>query len=167
MKNRFAHIILLTFLFVIGFFQKNGMTQSKDSRIQISAGRSFSSFTAALPTDAGNDISYTYTTSPALINLTITSYGDYRISVSKQDSDWDNSLQFFIRRTGDGTSNGWRGNYISGGTNFTQLSSFTQILFEGRYTRYSIPIQYEFQNLSVLTPAGEHTSSVIYTITSL
>lgn len=141
--------------------------QTKASSIQINAGRSFSSFTAAVPTDAGNDISYTYTTSPALINLTVTSNRNYRISVSKQDSDWDNSLQFFIRRTGDGRSDGRRGNTISGGTNFKQLTNFTQTFFEGTYTRYSIPIQYEFQNLSVLTPAGEHTSAVIYTITSL
>lgn len=157
----------ITILLLLVFFNQMGLAQSKETSIKINAGRSFSSFTAAIPTDAGNDISYTYTTSPALINLTITSNRNYRISVSKQDSDWDNSLQFYIRRTGDGTSDGRRGNIISGGTNFKQLSSFTQTFFEGTYTRYSIPIQYEFRNLSVLTPAGEHTSAVIYTITSL
>jgi len=87
--------------------------------------------------------------------------------VSQQDSDWDNRLQFYIRRTSDGTSDGRRGNFISDGAEFKELSTFTQTFFEGRYTRFNIPIQYEFRNLSVLSPAGEHTSAVIYTITSL
>jgi len=162
--NNFKYLFILL---LIVFCNQTGLTQSKETSIHINAGRSFSSFTAAIPTDAGADISYTYTTSPALINLTLRTNNSYRIAVSQQDSDWDSSLQFYIRRSGDGTADGRRGNVISGGSNFKQLSSFTQTFFEGTYTRFSIPIQYEFQNLSVLTPAGEHTSAVIYTITSL
>jgi len=157
----------ISVVILVVFFNQMVLAQSKETSIKITAGRSFSSFTAAIPTNAGEDISYTYTTSPALINLTLRTNNSYRISVSQQDSEWDNSLQFYIRRTGDGTSDGRRGNTINGGLNFMQLSSFTQTFFEGTYTRFSIPIQYEFQNLSVLTPAGEHTSAVIYTITSL
>lgn len=136
----------------------------RTSTIKVSGGRSSSNFTADIP-DAGSDISSVYTTSSALINLSITSSGDYRISAQQADDNWDSRLSFYIRRTGSGT--GTTGGYIFGGASFFPLSPFSQTFFEGRFTRRNVPIQYEFRNLSVLIPAGGQTSSVIYTITSL
>jgi len=97
--------------------------------------------------------------------LSITTSGNYRISVRQEDTNWDNQLSFYIRRTGNGS--GTRNGTIFGGTNFFQLDNFNQTFFEGTFTRRNVPIQYEFRNLSVLVPADGHTSSVIYTITSL
>jgi len=136
----------------------------RKTTIQISGGRSFSNFSASIP-EAGSDISSTYSTSSALINLSINSFGDYRISVAQSNDNWNPNLAFYIRRTGNGT--GTRGGNIVGGTGFLPLSSFSQTFFEGRFTRRNVPIQYQFRNLSVLLPAGENTSAVIYTITSL
>ena len=139
MIKNFGHKKYWIYLVLMALFQTTGMAQpkvSKESSIQITTGRSFSSFTAALPTDAGNDIGFNFTTNASLINLSITSIRNYRISVTRQDSDWDNSLQFFIRRTGNGTSNGQGGNFINGGRNFIELTPFTQTFFEGRFTRF-------------------------------
>lgn len=134
----------------------------QEASIHVSAARSFSNFDAEIP-EAGNDISSIYTTSSALINLTVRSGGNYRITVRKEDTNWDNQLSFYLRRTGNGSGRGT----ILGGTNFIELDNFSQTFFEGTFTRTSVPIQYEFRNLSVLVPATGHTSAVIYTITSL
>ncbi len=133
--------------------------QGKPS-IHVSAARSFSDFEAELP-EAGSDIAATYTTRQALINLSLRSFGNYRITVRQEDTNWDSQLGFYVRRTGNGSGRG----SIFGGTNFLKLDSFDQVFFEGFYTRSNIPIQYEFRNLSVLVPADGHTSAVIYTIT--
>lgn len=159
MKIKSILSIILLFLLTVQLAQAQRKTT-----IQVSGGRSFSNFSASIP-EAGSDISSVYTTSSALINLSITSFGNYRISVQQSDDNWDSRLSFYIRRTGNGTGS-TRGN-IFGGTSFSRLSPFSQTFFEGRFTRRNIPIQYEFRNLSVVIPAGGHTSAVIYTITSL
>lgn len=150
-------------LFLLLFSLKQGHTQAS---IQLSTGRSFSNFNPSVP-QAGSDLSSILSSSSALVNLSITTRGKYQISVRKVDANWDNTLQFYLRRTGIGIGQGNGNGLIKGGTNFIQLSSFDQVFFEGNKNRSSIPIQYEFRNISVLVPAGEHTTTVIYTITSL
>jgi len=95
--------------------------------------------------------------------LTINTSRSYRISVRRADTNWDNRLSFYVRRTGNGSGRG----SIFGGTDFLLLDNFDRTFFEGFFTRSSIPIQYEFRNLSVLVPADGHTSAVVYTITGL
>lgn len=155
---------LRKYLFLLGCLM--GFTQfllaQRAASIHISAARNFSDFEAALP-EAGSDINSIYSTSQALINLTVRSSGNFAITVRKEDTNWDNQLSFYLHRTGNGTGRGT----IFGGTNFIRLDNFEQTFFEGRFTRSSVPIQYEFRNLSVLVPADGHTSAVIYTITSL
>lgn len=158
--NRLLKKYTFLLLFLLGSTYL--LQAQKETSIHISAARSFSNFEATLP-EAGSDINAIYSTSQALINLTINTFGNYRISARKEDTNWDNQLDFYIRRTGNGSGRG----SIFGGTNYLHLDTFDQVFFEGFYTRSSVPIQYEFRNLSVLVPADGHTSAVIYTITSL
>ncbi len=152
------YFLLLILLFVSIYI----LQAQKEASIYITAARSFSNFEATLP-EAGSDIDAIFTTSQALINLTINTSRSYRISVRRADTNWDNRLSFYVRRTGNGSGRG----SIFGGTDFLLLDNFDRTFFEGFFTRSSIPIQYEFRNLSVLVPADGHTSAVVYTITGL
>ena len=158
MKQIYPCIFLLLLLFLA--VQKIEAQAS----IQLTTGRSFSNFEASIP-EAGSDLNPIYTTSPSLINISLNTRRRYRISIRKNDTNWDNTLTLHVRRTGSGI--GTRGGRISGGTNYIQLTDFNQTFFEGRRSRSNIPIQYEFRNITVLVPADGHTTAVVYTFTSL
>lgn len=112
-------------------------------------------------TIVGND--YTSSTITSTVNetlLSINSNGGYTIYVKKSDIDWNADISLWVRRTGDGTSGG----AISTNVSFIQLTNLDQVLFTGNKDRDNVPIQFEIRGLSVLLPAKQYKTSIVFTI---
>jgi len=88
---------------------------------------------------------------------------DWRVDISKSDTNWDANLQLWTRRTGNGTGLG----SISGGTAYQQVTGVDSYFFNGNFPHYNIPIQYQVRGVSVQVPADSYETTVVYTITEL
>jgi hypothetical protein len=122
-------------------------------------------------TDAGSDFTgiYPSASNQVTIDITYPSNGNVRweVSVSKQDIDWNNSIELYARRTGSGSGQGGGNSngFVQQGTTYQQITSMNQFFFQGRKKRNDIPIQYEIRNVSVLIPAKTYETTIIYTVT--
>ena len=113
-------------------------------------------------TEAGEDFTGTYTSSVNQVYLNLEGYYRWAVSVQKNDIDWENMLEIFVRRTGNGYGSGW----ISGGVNYRIINNWNFRFFTGRSNRYSIPIQYQMRNVSTTIPAHNYVTEIMYTLTS-
>ncbi len=127
--------------------------------------------------EAGSDFSGTYTSSSNQVLIDV--FQDFflynlflnyrwRIDVMKSDIDWDSNLILQARRTGNGNPfwNFFPGN-VTGGLSYQQITNSNQSFFNGRKSRYNIPIQYRISGVSVLIPAKTYITTIVYTVTEL
>lgn len=119
-------------------------------------------------TEAGSNFFSTYNSAANQTQISIDGSGkfSFRVDVSKIDTDWSPSLKLYIRRSGDG-NNGHPNSIITGGTTFFQLTAINQTFFSGERQWHNIPVQFQLTGVSVLVPAKTHTSTILYTITSI
>ena len=113
---------------------------------------------------AGND--YTNSTLTSSVNqssLNVNSNGRYTISVNKTDIDWNAGLSLWVRRTSDGTSSS---SSISPNVSFIRLSNLNQVLFSGNKDRSNVPLHFEIRGLSVLLPAIQYSTTIVFTISN-
>ena len=89
---------------------------------------------------------------------------NWRVMVNKSDFLWSPLLELTIRRTGDGQEGSRFNNWISGGTNFVTVSNMPVIFFEGGAVRRNVPLEFRINNISVLVPADNFETTVIFTI---
>jgi hypothetical protein len=112
----------------------------------------------------GNDyINSTLTSSVYQSLLNVNSNEGYTISINKTDIDWIAGLSLWVGRTGDGTASSAT---ISANVPFIQLTYLDQALFTGNKDRINIPLQFEIRGLSVLLPAKQYTTTIVFTISN-
>jgi hypothetical protein len=112
----------------------------------------------------GND--YTNNRLTSSVNqslLNVNSNEIYTIRVNKNDSDWNAGLSLWVRRTGDGTATNGS---ISANVPFIQLTSLDQALFTDNKYRTNVPLQFEIRGLSVLLPAKQYSTTIVFTISN-
>lgn len=166
-KNMMRKLIHITYLFL--FLYTNSLI-SQQRTLVITQGGGAETFPAASISEAGADLSSFIETSANFVEMWIRTRGantisnrSYAITVSRQDINWHGSLDFYARRTGNGT--GGNSSTISGGTNYLLLSTFDQVLFTGYQRRFDVPIQYRIEGISLTIPSGNYSTNIIYTIT--
>ena len=144
-------IIIFLFLFVgIGKAQYISVTGEWNYTIPISD-----------ISDAGEDFSGTYTSDVDQAYIDIWYWRNWKVSVQKNNIDWNDDIDIYTRRTGNGWGSSSR---INGGTNFTRIKDKSSNFFRGRGWNFNIPIQYEIRNISVTIPAHTYIIEVLYTL---
>ncbi len=128
-------------------------------------------YTVSPVIEAGNDFSLFYTSAPDQVYLSADknkAKGNFKwsFSIHKEDVLWDNTMRLFVKRTGNGTntSNGNGGGLIQGGTAFQEINNTDNFFFSGKKGRVDIPVQYQIQGLSVLIPADNYSTNIVYTL---
>ncbi len=126
-------------------------------------------------TEAGLDFQGTYTSGTNQVEIDIFQQNFFanllsnylwRVDIQLIPIDWNSNLTLEARRSGNGIPFFINGT-ISGGTSFFQLSTANQVFFQGRRSRYNVPVQYRSSGVSVLLPAKTYTTTVLYTVTEL
>ncbi len=115
---------------------------------------------ASTATSAANQSTITIAVGLALLT-------SWRVLVYKQDASWNSNLSLWIRKTGDGTGilTPVLGTISPNGTtSYVQLSGSNQEIFRGFSNRFDVPIQYEIRGISVLIPASNYSTSVVFTV---
>ncbi len=95
-------------------------------------------------------------------NLDNVIYNSWQIDVRKNDFDWNESLELFIRRTGEGKSD--FNNKPQNGDYYQKIESNNSFLFSGQGWIYDIPLQLKLTGLSVTLPAKSYSSEIIFTL---
>lgn len=111
--------------------------------------------------EAGEDFSGTYTSDPNQAYIDISYNRNWKVSVQKNNIDWNNKIKIYARRTGSGWGSARR---ISGGTNFLRIKNKNSNFFSGRGWYFSLPIQYEIRKVSVTIPAHTYIVEILYTL---
>lgn len=153
MRTTIFIFILICSAIIVVVAQKKTITLTNNSWLP--------SVTATPVTIVGNN--YTSSTLTSSVNetlLNIISNGSYTVYVNKTDIDWNAGISLWVRRTGDGTGSG----NISTNIPFIELTNLDQVLFTGNKDRSNIPIQFEIRGLSVLLPAKQYKTSIVFTI---
>ncbi|TAK31886.1 MAG: hypothetical protein EPO28_18035 [Saprospiraceae bacterium] len=120
-------------------------------------------------TEAGLDFTGTYTSSSKQVLISIdndVNRFNYRVDVRRSDISWNSSIEVWARRTGNGkpkNSYCW----VSGGTSYQQITTSNQLFFTGYGRTDDIPIRYQLRKISVLIPATNYSTTIIYTVTEL
>ena len=158
--------ILSTFLFLC-----TGDLVGQQRTLVFTQGGGAETFTAASISEAGVDLSNFIETNANFVEMWVRTRGntgntanrDYAVTVRRQDINWHENLDFYIRRTGNG--NGAVSSTITGGTNYLLLSTFDQVFFTGFRRRLNVPIQYRIEGISLTIPSGNYSTNIIYTVT--
>lgn len=137
------------------------------------------SVSATAITEAGNDYGSSYVVE-SLPNQTLVDLqrggsffqiylSNWRVDISRNDINWDNSLQLEARRTGNGNGTGWWifAPSISNGTAYQAVQPANSSFFTGNGIYRNIPIQYRIRGLSVLIPVDTYSTEVVYTLLEL
>lgn len=113
-------------------------------------------------TEAGEDFTGTYTSSVNQVYLDIIYDNKWSISVQKNDIDWDDKLEIFMHRTGNGYGTG----QIKGGQNYKIIKNNDFKFITGEKNRNSIPLQFQMRMVSVIIPAHNYVIEIMYTLTA-
>lgn len=91
-------------------------------------------------------------------------FGAWRVDVRKVNTNWDNRLKIYARRTSNGS--GFFGG-IQNGTSYQEIQNVDQSFFDGSGYRNNITIQYSISGFSVLIPVDTYSTTVMYTLIDL
>ncbi|MFC1784691.1 hypothetical protein ACFL0J_03565 [Candidatus Neomarinimicrobiota bacterium] len=113
-------------------------------------------------TEAGEDFADTYESNIDQVILDVKAPQPWNVSINKIDIDWPGFI-LSVQRTGDG--NGSRP--VIGGIGYRVITSGSPVIFfSGDKNRQGIPIQYQIQNVSVISiPTGTYSATIVYTLT--
>jgi hypothetical protein len=95
-------------------------------------------------------------------NLDNVVYLPWQIQVSKNDLEWNEAIEIYIRRTGDGKSE--YNNKPQNGFYYQKLDSNSTLLFSGQGWINSIPLQLKITGLSVTLPAKSYATEINFTL---
>ncbi len=126
--------------------------------------------------------SYLSVTTDNIFNKAQKKYPWY-ITVYKSDINWDNNLTLEIRRSSDGNNwnngngNNGNGNGNNGngngnsnngklydGTSYREVTNLPAYFFGGGRETMNIQISFRLNNVSVLIPADDYETTILYTI---
>ena len=95
-------------------------------------------------------------------NLDNVVYNSWQIHVSKNDIDWNNELELYIRRTGDGKND--YNKKPQNGEYFQKIETNSSLFFVGQGWINLIPIQVKLTGYSVTLPAKSYSTEIIFTL---
>lgn len=113
--------------------------------------------------EPGLDIQSVITSNNDQIELSVTgnlNKSTWYIQVSKSDVDWNERIEVWIKRTGNGNGSG----EVYSGTTFQKINNIPMSFINGKKVVNRIPCQLEIRNLSVTIPARDYTTNIIYTL---
>lgn len=162
MGKKFLIIIVATILYHSNTFSQLKITSSSFVSKTISSG---------FISEAGMDFQEEFLFSSDQIvlsvnilpqNLDNVIYNSWQIQVSKNDLEWNNDLDLWIKRSSDGKSD--YNNKPQNGTSYQKVELYNTAFFEGQGWINTIPIQLKISGLSVLLPAKSYTTEIIFTL---
>ncbi|GAI92122.1 unnamed protein product [marine sediment metagenome] len=113
---------------------------------------------------AGSDLIGTYESNSDQIVLDIdVGGGNFRVDVSKINTNWHSDFQLYVRRTSDGTGDG----EISGGTSYQEITDTYQSFFTLKKDRTGINLQLKLSGVSVQVAPDTYTTTAYYTIVKI
>jgi len=113
---------------------------------------------------AGSDLIGTYEGYSDQIVLDIdVGRGDFRVDVSKINTNWHSDFQLYVRRTSDGTGDG----EISGGTSYQEVTDTYHSFFTFKKDRTGINLQLKLSGVSVQVAPDTYTTTVYYTVVKI
>jgi hypothetical protein len=86
--------------------------------------------------------------------------GIWSVQISKSDIDWNNQIEIWIKRTGNGTGGG----EVYSGTTYQKINNIPMSFINGKKAVNKIPLQLEIRNLSVTIPARDYSTNIVYTL---
>ncbi len=86
-------------------------------------------------------------------------YKSQRVLVQKVDNVWNVGLTLWCKRTITVTNPN-----ITLGTNFQQITNNSLLFFNTVGEQFNIPIQYQLSGLSLLIPANNYSTTILYTL---
>lgn len=145
---------LLLLIFCIGFFH---IISAQSIRV---TGAWNYTIPSSDITEAGNDFTGTYESSVNQVYVDIEHNNKWEASVEKNNIDWNRAFRLSVRRTG----NGFGQKKIKGGNIYIELKDRATKIFSGDRDRFSIPLQYKMEKVSVTIPAHNYVVEIVYTI---
>jgi hypothetical protein len=120
---------------------------------------------------AGTDLDPDEESASDLITINIVyflgNYGYWRVDVQRTDTVWHTDLSLYIRRTTDGTAGSGSNPYITGGTNYQEITTVAQEFFNGHRARSNIDAQLRLDGMSVNLGQNTYTTTITYTLIDL
>ena len=89
---------------------------------------------------------------------------NYRVDVSKTDTQWNGSMTLWILRTADGTGTG---TITGGNVSFQEITGTARSFFSGSRNRSNVKAQLQLRGLSVIVGPHNFSTTVTYTIVQL
>lgn len=157
MNRNYLFIVVLVFSAYVIQAQKITVTGGWNVSINSSA-----------VSDAGNNLTSTVLspTNATIIDVDVVPKSSYnrqykpqRVLVQKADNVWNTDLVLWCKRTVT-TQNA----NISLGTSFQQITNNAVLFFNTVGEQFNIPIQYQLTGISLLVPATNYNTSIIYTV---
>lgn len=160
MKRVTKFLILLVMFGLIATGEKGEAAVS----ITVSGSWSLSIDASDLVAGAGSDLIGTYQSNSDQIVLDIdVGKGNFRVDVSKINTNWHSDFQLYVRRTSDGTGSG----KISGGTSYQEVTDTYQSFFTFKKDRTGINLQLKLSGVSVQVAPDTYTTTVYYTVVKI
>lgn len=95
-------------------------------------------------------------------NLDNVVYKSWQIHVRRNDLDWNEHLELFVRRTGNGKND--YNNKPQNGELYKKIQNNNSFFFEGNGWIEFIPIQLKLKGISVVLPAKSYSTEIIFTL---
>lgn len=109
---------------------------------------------------AGSDLQSTYTSISGQISIDISgASGDWRVDIRKVDTNWNDNLHTYVRRTSDGS-----GGSVSGGTSYKSVTDINTSFFSGSGNVTAINVQLEMRNASIQITPSSYSTVLNYTV---
>jgi hypothetical protein len=109
----------------------------------------------------GSDLIAQYPSASDQIVVDITQTGKrWTVYIQGAVTNWHSDLSVYVRRTSNGTGNGW----ISGGTSWMQMTLGSQQFFQGARRRLGINVQCGLTGMSIQVPPDTYSGTITYTV---
>ena len=87
-------------------------------------------------------------------------YRYFALSIHKEDINWHPNLRLEVKRTGGSTN----GHTLYYGDYYRSITNNSSIFFYSYGSTKNVPIQYKISGISVLLPAENYSTRIVYTI---
>jgi hypothetical protein len=111
---------------------------------------------------AGTDLAATYESAPNQLMLGVTDFvlAEWRVSVSRSDTTWDDHLTLAVRRTGDGVGL----EPPTGGLDYLPVGPMDTPFFSGDGPSLDVPLQLRLGGVSVTVPPNTYSTTLTFTV---
>jgi hypothetical protein len=117
---------------------------------------------ADLSSGPGSNLASEYTSPADQATFDVSGVNNWVVNVSRTDTSWNGNTHLYIMRSSGGTGSGT----ITGGTSFIEVTGTSQQLCSGSKSRTGIGLQFRLTGISLQTPQGNYSTTVILTVTN-